>query len=80
MKKHDDPVCYLSLPSTRPDVVIKVLEADAYRALADHLTPRAGETASQSTVLAIRNCLEMCELLMEAARFDAGEAAKAKTS
>lgn len=80
MKKHDEFVCCLSLPSTRPDIVIKALEADAYHALADHLTIQSGEVVDKKTVLLIRNCLEMSELLMEAARFDAREAAKAKTS
>lgn len=71
MRKHDEPVCYLSLPSTKQDAVVKVLMADAYRALADHISASVRATVDKETVRAIRKYRLLSDLIMESVRFDA---------
>ena len=78
MRRHDDPICGLPLPSTRPDIVIKVLKADAYRALADKLSAASCAVADKKAAMTIYKYEMMSDILMNIAKSDANDEIRAK--
>ena len=76
MPQHDKPVCSLTFPSRKPDIVVKMLKAEAYRALADQMLGTQG-AISRDTVKEIRKYLTMAELFRDAALFEVQETAEA---
>ncbi|CAN7636941.1 hypothetical protein LJR234_005067 [Mesorhizobium amorphae] len=74
MLTHDTPVSYLGFSSRRPDIVVKLLKADAYRALADQMLTSAKMPLDKDATLRVRKYTLLAELYREAAAFDANEA------